>query len=41
VERQSLEEAGFENMITSVEASPIVQPDADTFTTFITYVICD
>jgi trans-aconitate methyltransferase len=35
-----LAEAGFEEIRTSVEWSPIVQPDAEAFRTFITNVIC-
>jgi trans-aconitate 2-methyltransferase len=35
-----LEEAGFENVRTSVVPAPVVQPDAGAFKTFITTVIC-
>ena len=35
-----LEEAGFEDVRTSLVPAPIVQPDASAFQTFITTVIC-
>jgi trans-aconitate 2-methyltransferase len=35
-----LAEAGFEEIQTSVEPSPVVFPDAETFRTFVTNVIC-
>lgn len=35
-----LADAGFEEIQTSVERAPVVFPDADTFRTFITNVIC-
>ena len=37
---QRLEEAGFEEIRTSLVPAPIVQPDALAFQTFITTVIC-
>ena len=35
-----LADAGFEDIYTSVEQSPVVFPDAETFRTFVTNVIC-
>jgi trans-aconitate 2-methyltransferase len=35
-----LADAGFDDIHTTVEASPVVFPDADSFSTFITNVIC-
>ena len=37
---QRLADAGFENIHTSIEQSPVVFPDAETFRVFITNVIC-
>jgi len=37
---QRLAAAGFEDIRTSVEKSPVVFPDAETFRTFVTNVIC-
>jgi trans-aconitate methyltransferase len=38
--RRRLEEAGFEEITTSVESSPVVFPDAASFSAFVANVIC-
>jgi trans-aconitate 2-methyltransferase len=38
--RRRLEAAGFNSVVTSTEASPVIQPDAGAFATYLTNIIC-
>src|SRR3954468_13563874 len=38
--RRRLESAGFRSVTTSIEPAPVIQPDAETFGTYLTNIVC-